>query len=275
MFTLKIRQMKKNIYKLGLAFVALMVISVSTFAQKDSRNFKNKKSECISERCTPEQKEQMKQIRISFAEETIASENELNELIAAQKTLLSFQNPNKNEVDSNIDKMANLKFDILKSKVKMHLAMKDIVGDKAICKKDKACNKGREGFHKKGDRRGMHTNKSEKMHKGKKHARMSSMLDLSDDQKAKMKELKVKFEKETRSVQNSLEELQLRQKHLMKNDAVDISAIHSNMEKSKVLRTQLAKKKVELKIECNKILTKEQFLLKESAPNKKRHHKRG
>ena len=51
------------------------------------------------ERCqlTEEQKEKMKEVRTKYAKQTLDIQNELNELSAKQKTLVSAENPNKKE----------------------------------------------------------------------------------------------------------------------------------------------------------------------------------
>jgi Spy/CpxP family protein refolding chaperone len=113
---------------------------------------------------------------------------------------------------------------------------------------------------------------------GKQMGKDRNMLDLSDEQKAQMKEIRVAHLKETKELKNELEVIRLKQKHLMTAEKVDKNSIMDNVDRLSNIQNQLAKKQIDNKMEIREILTEDQLVLFMSHPKGKKgfakRHKR-
>jgi len=106
-------------------------------------------------------------------------------------------------------------------------------------------------------------------------------LNLSDEQLAKMKELRNRFHNETRDLRYSLAIKRLEMRKLFTDPKTDDAQLLAKQKEISKLRQQLWDKKAQMKIEWRKILTPEQIAKLDKMPHKRhgkgcachRHHK--
>ena len=95
-------------------------------------------------------------------------------------------------------------------------------------------------------------------------------LGLSDQQLAKMKELKNRFRSDTRDLRYNLEIKQVEMRKLFTDPKTDDETLLAKQKEISELRHQLSDKKDGMKIEWRKILTPEQIAKLDRIPH--RHH---
>lgn len=86
-------------------------------------------------------------------------------------------------------------------------------------------------------------------------------MNLSDEQKQKMKDIRFKTEKEVLPLKNQLAEKKARLKTLTTVDKPDMNEINKTIDEMSALRSQIEKKRVASKMEVRSLLTDEQRLL--------------
>ena len=285
---------KRSVSIIGL--IAFFLVSISGLqAQPEKRGFKQRGDQASA--LNAEQKEQMKASRIVFAKATIDLKNELGELHAKQKTLFSAEKPNMKQIYANADKISELKSQLKKETISMKLDMRSFLTEeqqamrasRSKCRKDEKPGKrggmgqgnrakmGRKQGMRKGERcshqgrRGMQ--KGERCtqqgmkgngfkHQGKEQmGRNRNMLDLNDEQKTQMKEIRIAYRKDTKELRNELELIRLKQKHLMTAEKIDKNSIMDNVNQSSKIQNQLAKKQIDHRMEIRKILSEDQLVL--------------
>ena len=104
--------------------------------------------------------------------------------------------------------------------------------------------------------RGMGANKGMQAGKGKRN-----MLDLSDEQQTKMKELRLAHMKDTKSLRDEAEELRLKQRNLMTDENPDKSTLIANVNRLSDIQNNLAKKRFDHQMEVREILDEDQLVL--------------
>ena len=283
-----------------LSLVAFLFLGMSGLqAQQEKRDFKQRgdQTSVLNE----VQKEQMKEARIAFAKATIDLKNELGELHAKQRTLFSAEKPNMKEIYANADKISELKNQIKKEEIGMKLDIRSFLTEEQQMKmakhskhrkgvmRDKKgqmgqANRAEMGRAKQGMRKGDRGEQQGKkgygikQKAGKQMGKDRNMLDLSDEQKAQMKEIRVAHLKETKELKNELEVIRLKQKHLMTAEKVDKNSIMDNVDRLSNIQNQLAKNQIDNKMEIREILTEDQLVLFMSHPKGKKgfakRHKR-
>ena len=283
-----------------LSLVAFLFLGMSGLqAQQEKRDFKQRgdQTSVLNE----VQKEQMKEARIAFAKATIDLKNELGELHAKQRTLFSAEKPNMKEIYANADKISELKNQIKKEEIGMKLDIRSFLTEEQQMKmakhskhrkgvmRDKKgqmgqANRAEMGRAKQGMRKGDRGEQQGKkgygikQKAGKQMGKDRNMLDLSDEQKVQMKEIRVAHLKETKELKNELEVIRLKQKHLMTAEKVDKNSIMDNVDRLSNIQNQLAKKQIDNKMEIREILTEDQLVLFMSHPKGKKgfakRHKR-
>ena len=283
-----------------LSLVAFLFLGMSGLqAQQEKRDFKQRgdQTSVLNE----VQKEQMKEARIAFAKATIDLKNELGELQAKQRTLFSAEKPNMKEIYANADKISELKNQIKKEEIGMKLDIRSFLTEEQQMKmakhskhrkgamRDKIgqmgqANRAEMGRAKQGMRKGDRGEQQGKkgygikQKAGKQMGKDRNMLDLSDEQKVQMKEIRVAHLKETKELKNELEVIRLKQKHLMTAEKVDKNSIMDNVDRLSNIQNQLAKKQIDNKMEIREILTEDQLVLFMSHPKGKKgfakRHKR-
>jgi Spy/CpxP family protein refolding chaperone len=97
-------------------------------------------------------------------------------------------------------------------------------------------------------------------------------LGLTDQQLAKMKELKNRFHADTRDVRYNLEIKRIEMRKLFTDPKTDDETLLAKQKEISELRQQLSEKKGQMKIEWRKILTPEQIAKLDKMPH--RHHER-
>ena len=105
-------------------------------------------------------------------------------------------------------------------------------------------------------------------------------LGLSDEQLAKMKELRNNFRNDTRDLRYNLAIKRLEMRKLFTDPKTDDEALLAKQNEISKLRQQLSDKKAQMKLEWRKILTPEQIAKLDRMPNKRhasgwgrhRHH---
>ena len=216
------------------------------------------------------QKEQMKEIRIKYAKQTLDIKNELNELRAKQKTLVSAEKPNKPQVYANIDKMTALKKELHLQKLDMRMEMRSFLTEEQLLRADarpnhrKGMKQGRGG--KKGMAQGRMHGKRGESHKQEQRGMRAdkgkrNMLDLSDDQQTKMKELRLAHMKDTKLLRDEVEELSLKQRNLMTDENPDKSVLVANVKRLADIQNTLSKKRFEHQMDVREILDEDQLVI--------------
>ncbi len=111
------------------------------------------------------------------------------------------------------------------------------------------------------------------IHKEMEH---NGIPNLTDEQKAKIKDLHVAQYKETKTLRNQLGELKARQKTLATADNSDLKAINANIDEITKVMNQLMKSKAAFRQQVRALLTDEQKMWFDSHPMGKNHgHMRG
>ena len=278
----------KKIAIIGMICMFFVAGTTSLYAQQGRKGRNMQKSTL-----TDEQKEQMKEVRIKHASETKDLRNELNELQARQKTLVSANQPNKKEVYANIDKMSSIKKELNLQRVDMRLEMRSFLSEEQLIRVG-----NRSGF-KHGMKRGKHGQKGMRQGRGngKGHAancdkqvcdgtgvgtkgkganmQKRNLLDLSDEQKEQMKELRIAHQKDTKSLRDEAELIRLKQKQMMTSENPSMSDLKANVNSLSDIQNQLAKKRFDNQLEIRKILDEDQLVLFLNRPAKGKGFKHG
>jgi Spy/CpxP family protein refolding chaperone len=111
------------------------------------------------------------------------------------------------------------------------------------------------------------------------HMRQNGMMqNLTDDQKTKMKELKISLYKTVQPLHNQMEELKAKQHTLTTSEKPDLKAINSNIDEITKVQNQLMKAMAAHHQEIRSLLTEEQRIQFDSKSIKKRgpgnmHHR--
>src|SRR5208283_3680183 len=95
-------------------------------------------------------------------------------------------------------------------------------------------------------------------------------LGLTDQQLAKMKELRNRFHADTRDLKYNLEIKRIEMRKLFTDPKTDDETLIAKQKEISELRQQLSEKKAQMKIEWRKILTAEQIAKLDRMPH--RHH---
>ena len=98
-------------------------------------------------------------------------------------------------------------------------------------------------------------------------------LGLSDQQLAKMKELRNRFHADTRDLRYNLEIKRIEMRKLFTDPKTDDETLLAKQKEISELRQQLSDKKAQMKVEWRKILTPEQIAKLDKMPHK-RHERR-
>jgi len=246
-------KMKKAIWT-GMALMLVVGLN-QVQAQPGNRTQGKQKAKM---QLTEVQKEQLKSAKLEFAKATKDTRNELNELKAHQRTLMSSDKLDENKVYANIDKMTVLQKKLMKERINMQLTTCKLFSDEQRQLHRQKPNRNAEGM-KQGRGR---------MHKGRKAGvgnrrsdRGINALDLSDEQKEKMKTMKIAQMKASQNLREEKQELQLKQKHLLNDEQPNKTEIMSNIDRISVIQNQLAKQKVKLQKQIRQILNDDQLVL--------------
>ena len=97
-------------------------------------------------------------------------------------------------------------------------------------------------------------------------------LNLTDQQLAKMKELRNRFRADTRDLRYDLKIKRVEMRKLFTDPKTDDETLLAKQKEISGLRQQLSEKKAQMKIEWRKILTPEQIAKLDKMPH--RHHER-
>jgi Spy/CpxP family protein refolding chaperone len=233
---------------------------------------------------TEEQKEQMKKVRIRYAKQNLDIKNELNEFRAKQQTLISAEKPNKKEVYANIDKITALQKELSLQALDMKLEMRSFLTEEQRLRADARLN------HRKGMKQGRTGRKGmaqAKMHGKRGKGQMQkpkgmhaakgkrNMLDLSDEQQTKMKELRLAHMKNTKTLRDEVEELRLKQRNLMTDENPGKSVLVANVNRLSEIQNNLAKQRFDHQLEVRQILDEDQLALFLSRGGKSKGFHRG
>ena len=251
--------------------IALMLISGLSQAQQRNRAKRTQKTMI---QLTDAQKEELKAAKIEFAKATIDVKNELNELEASQRTLMSAEKLDEKKVFANIDKMSALKKQLVEKRINMRLATSGLFDNEQRLNRDMKMN------HRK--MKGLHMNRREgRMHRGngenqfgRRSNRCVDALGLSEGQQEQMKNMKLEHKKVTQNLREEMQELRLKQKHLLNDETPKKNEIFSNLDRISVIQNQLAKEKVASQKEIRNILDEDQLVLFLSKPYKMRKNRR-
>ena len=136
--------MKVKIF--SLALIAIFAFSTTTFAQRGqvdnrmNRKQMMKKHQSLNNDresfFTDEQKEQVKQLRLETAKKVKPLKNELNELMAHQKTLTTAEDVKLKAIHSNIEEMSELKTEIAKILATQHQEIRSLLTEEQLLKFD-------------------------------------------------------------------------------------------------------------------------------------------
>ena len=102
---------------------------------------------------------------------------------------------------------------------------------------------------------------------------LKKFLDLSDEQLAKMKELKSSFRNDTRDLRYNLAIKRIEMRKLFTDPKTDDATLLAKQKEISKLRQQLSDKKAQMRVDWRKILTPEQIAKLDRIPH--RHHSKG
>jgi len=217
---------------------------------------------------TDAQKEELKAAKVEFAKATIDVKNELNELKAYQRTLMSAENLNEKKVFENIDKMTALEKQLMEEKVNMQLATSGLLDEDQRMHREMRGDRSKMRTHNMNPRKGpMQKGDRKGFDQGRKH-RAVNALGLSEEQQAQMKSLKLEHKKVTQNLREEMQELRLKQKHLLNDEKPNKKDIFSNIDRILSIQNQLAKERVTSQKEIRNILDEDQLVLFLSKPHK-------
>lgn len=143
---------------LSMVLIAVFAISTTAMAQSqeqrkrtpEQREMMMKRQKQTKERhvnfFTDEQKEKMKELRLVTAKQIKPLKNELNELNAKQQTLTTAGKTDLKAINSNIDKMSEVKADIQKILVAQNQEVRSMLTEEQLLKFD-AMKTKRNGKH--------------------------------------------------------------------------------------------------------------------------------
>lgn len=231
-----------------------------------------------------EQQAQMKEIRVKFLKETQDSRNQLEEMRAHQHTLMTADQPNEKEIYRNIDQMTQVKKEMMKERIKMQTEVNSILTEEQrLMRGNRSFGLGKgdrrgEGFARNrncefgprergGEMNGRGKGRMQGQEKGKRH----DALNLSDQQKEQMQELRLAHLKKIQPIQNELDEIRVKQRNLMSAGQPDMKALMANADKVSDLRNQMMKEKVTHRLEVRKVLNEDQRVLWDARPMRKGH----
>lgn len=242
-----------------------MLLSGISQAQKRNRAERMQKTMI---KLTDTQKEELKAARVEFAKATIDVRNELNELKAHQKTLMSAEKLDEKKVFENIDHITALKKQLMEERINMGLATSGLCNAEQCDYRNERgnrskmrgqCMKSGKGQMQKGDRKALGE-------KGKQ--RVVNVLDLSDDQQKQMEAIKLEYRKGTQNLREEMQELRLKQKHLLNDETPNKKEVFSNLDRISTIQNQIAKERVLNQKEIREILNEDQLVLFLSKPHK-------
>ncbi len=138
--------MKQKI--LSLAVIVSFLFSIAAVAQpgnfedRTTRKQMMKRHQSYNEERAPffteEQKEQVKQIRLEMATQVKPLRNELRELMAHQKTLTTAESADLGAINTNIEKMSDVKTEIAKIHAAQHQKIRSLLTEEQLLKFDQA-----------------------------------------------------------------------------------------------------------------------------------------
>ncbi len=271
--------------------ITACIVIVLMFVGHVGQAQKNKATQKTRVELTEAQKEELKAAKIQFAKATLNVKNELNELQANQRTLMSAERLDEKKIYENIDKISVLKRQLAEEKINFNLATVDVGGKQQNCGRGNkmTCSKmkgqqmeGKQSKMQKGNgerfaqkRQEVNTRRGE-MHRGdmkgiaqKRKQGSMNALGLSEEQKEQMKAVKIEHKKATEDLREEMEVLRLKQKHLLNDENINKKELASNLDRISVVQNQLAKESVGVQKEIRKILDKDQLVLFLSKSHKK------
>ncbi len=242
------------------ACLILTLVLLSGMSQAQQRKRIGKKKS-IKNQLTDVQKMELKAARLEFAKSTLDVRNELNELQAHQRTLMSTKKLNEKNVFDNIDKITELKKTLMQERINMRLTSFNLLGEnQEMHRKMKRFDSKRRNDSKDCVRKPMRKAKRRGMgEQGKK--RMMKFLDLSEKQQDEMASLKEKHKKACQNLREEMMELRLKQKHLLNDEKPNKSEISANIDRIALIQNQLAKKRFNKQEEIRTVLDQDQLIL--------------
>jgi Spy/CpxP family protein refolding chaperone len=93
----------------------------------------------------------------------------------------------------------------------------------------------------------------------------SFALDLTDEQKAKMEDLRLEQYKAMKPLRNEMNELRAKKQTLMSADEVDVKAVHKIIDEQTALSNQMQKLQLEHRLAVRSILTEQQRMKMDQA----------
>ena len=97
-------------------------------------------------------------------------------------------------------------------------------------------------------------------------------LELSEDQKKKMKEIHTRTHKDVQPLKNQVNEKRARLKTLTTADKADMNEINKTIDEISALKNQIAKKKIAARMEARALLNDEQRMKFDQHKEKHRKH---
>ena len=187
---------------------------------------------------------------------------------------MSAEKLDEKKVFENIDNMTALNKQLMERRINMGLATSGLLDE------DQKMHR-----HMRGDRSKMRgqrmKNGNGQMNKGDRRAfgengkqRGVNALDLSEEQQKQMKAIKLECEKSTQNLREEMQELRLKQKHLLNDEEPNKNEIFSNLDRISSIQNQLAKERVLSQKEIRNILDEDQLVLFLSKPHKMEKNRR-
>ncbi len=110
---------------------------------------------------------------------------------------------------------------------------------------------------------------------GKEHSHKSFIPNLTEEQKGKIKDLRLAHFKETQPLKNQLGELKARKKTLATAEKPDLKLIDANIDEISKIQNQLMKSRAQFQTQIRALLTDEQKMAFDMHSSGEMRHKKG
>ena len=234
-----------------------------------------------------EQREQVKEQRLAFYKAVLDEENQVGELRAKKRTILSGDPVDKNKLYACLTELNQLQVQIQKERISHHQDIRSLLTEEQRIVFDvhnhhgkKHGKPGKGEFHRgkekgmAGNREGAHLSKKSHQQKGFHHGCLFESDQFSADQKELLKASRLELMKNSLPLKNKLNELRASMKSELSLESVNMKKVEKLIDQQGEIRLALAKQKADHQLAVHSVLTKEQRMLHNNR-NRGRHGKPG
>jgi Spy/CpxP family protein refolding chaperone len=107
---------------------------------------------------------------------------------------------------------------------------------------------------------GMSSLKAQQFHGKQRQNNRAECCNLSDEQKAKIKEVRIKYAKQNLNLQNQINELKAKQNTLISAENPNKTQVYANIDQITVLQKELSLQRLDMRIDMRSLLSDDQLL---------------